>query len=151
MSANPFDLHSALLARHAQHVVLVHFPIALSMASWVFEVLARWRRSPALAAAAYYNLVGAATSSLAALATGLAAWQLQLSGARLRGNLRLHLVFALVCSALLWVLWFMRARHRRTAQAPGVLYFVMATLAAAAIALTGHLGGFLSGVNSASN
>ena len=30
---NPFDLKAALLARHAQHVVLIHFPIALFIAS----------------------------------------------------------------------------------------------------------------------
>jgi uncharacterized membrane protein len=147
MSASPLDLHAALTAKHAQHVVLVHFPIALSLASWLFDLLARWRRSPALAAAAYCNLVGAAISSLAAVATGLAAWQLQLGGARLKGNLRLHLVFAVTCSAMLWLLWWLRARERRTAQAPGGLYFALAALAAAMIALTGHLGGFLSGVN----
>ena len=34
---NPFDTKSLLLARHAQHVVLIHFPIALFIASnnWV--------------------------------------------------------------------------------------------------------------------
>ena len=26
---NPFDFKTALLAKHAQHVVLIHFPIAL--------------------------------------------------------------------------------------------------------------------------
>jgi hypothetical protein len=26
---NPFDLRAAILAKHAQHVVLIHFPIAL--------------------------------------------------------------------------------------------------------------------------
>jgi hypothetical protein len=29
MSANPFDIKTAILAKHAQHVVLIHFPIAL--------------------------------------------------------------------------------------------------------------------------
>jgi uncharacterized membrane protein len=37
---NPFDIKAALLAGHAQHPVLVHFPIALFIASAVFEVLA---------------------------------------------------------------------------------------------------------------
>jgi len=46
MTVNPFDLKSALLAKHAQHVV-----------------------------------------------TGVLAWQLQLEGERLRGNLRLNLGF----------------------------------------------------------
>ena len=30
---NPFDLKSVLLAKHAQHVAMVHFPIALTFAS----------------------------------------------------------------------------------------------------------------------
>lgn len=30
---NPFSLREALLARHAQHVVLIHFPIALFLAA----------------------------------------------------------------------------------------------------------------------
>lgn len=147
MSANAFDLHAALTAKHAQHVVVVHFPIALAFASWAFDLLARWRHSPALAAAAYCNLTGAAITSLAAIVTGLAAWQLQLAGARLKGNLRLHLIFAVLSSVMLWLLWLRRSRLRRTGQSPGPADALLAVLAAGLIALTGHLGGFLSGVN----
>jgi hypothetical protein len=32
MRANPFDLRTLLFAKHAQHVVLIHFPIALFIA-----------------------------------------------------------------------------------------------------------------------
>ena len=46
-STNPFDLKAALLAGHAQHPVIIHFPIALFIASVVFEVLAAWRKQPA--------------------------------------------------------------------------------------------------------
>ena len=144
---SPFDVRTVLLAKHAQHVVIVHFPIALSLMSWFFDLLAQWRRSPALAAAAYYNLAWAAISSPVAVATGLAAWQLQLGGVRLKGNLRLHLVLAVACAVMLWILWGIRARHRRAARPPGKLYFALAALTAAAIGLTGHLGGFLSGIN----
>ena len=35
---NPFDLKTALLAKHAQHVVLIHFPIALFMVSFAFDL-----------------------------------------------------------------------------------------------------------------
>jgi len=35
---NPFDVKSVLLAKHAQHVVIVHFPIALSLMSWFFDL-----------------------------------------------------------------------------------------------------------------
>jgi len=33
VSVSLFDLRAALLAKHAQHVVLIHFPIALFMAN----------------------------------------------------------------------------------------------------------------------
>ena len=33
MSVNPFEIKTVLLAKHAQHVVLVHFPIALFVAA----------------------------------------------------------------------------------------------------------------------
>jgi uncharacterized membrane protein len=85
-----------MLAKHAQHVVLVHFPIALTTAAIVFEWIAVWRPGPraaALAEAAYWNLSFAATTVVATLATGLLAWQWQLEGAPLRGTLLLHALF----------------------------------------------------------
>ena len=93
-STNPFDLKAALLAGHAQHPVIIHFPIALFIASVVFELLAIWRKQPILASVAYYNLLGAALTVPVAIATGLEAWQWQLEGATLKGNLRLHLICA---------------------------------------------------------
>lgn len=77
---NPFDLKAALLARHAQHVVLIHFPIALYIMGVAFDLLAAWRKSSALALAAYYDLTAAALTALPAAATGLLAWQLQFGG-----------------------------------------------------------------------
>jgi uncharacterized membrane protein len=43
---NPFDLKAALLAKHAQHPVIIHFPIALFIASLAFDFLAIWREIP---------------------------------------------------------------------------------------------------------
>ena len=37
---NPFDLKAAIAAKHAQHVVLIHFPIALFIAG---VALISWR------------------------------------------------------------------------------------------------------------
>ena len=56
---NPFDLKAALLAKHAQHPVIIHFPIALFIISVAFDLLAIWKRNPAMAKAAYYNLLAA--------------------------------------------------------------------------------------------
>src|SRR6266566_5041543 len=101
-STNPFDLKAALLAGHAQHPVIIHFPIALFIASAVFELLAVWRKQPVLASVAYYNLIGAALTVPLAIATGLGAWRWQLEGAALKGNLRLHVICALTSALLIF-------------------------------------------------
>jgi uncharacterized membrane protein len=143
---NPFDLKAALLAGHAQHPVLVHFPIALFIASAVFEVLAIWRKQPVFAAVAYCNLLGAALSLPFTIATGLGAWRWQLEGAPLKGNLQLHLVCALTSAALILVLWWKRSRLHAQQRQPGADYFVVLALGLVMITLTGHLGGIVSGL-----
>jgi uncharacterized membrane protein len=144
---NPFDLKSALLAKHAQHVVLIHFPIALFLASFAFDLVARWRRDRNLATVAYYNLTAAAIATLPAVVTGLIAWQWLLEGERLRGNLRLHLLFGSLSAAMIFLLWRWRARLRRSPeQRLTAVYLAVALIAVFVVALTGHLGGILSGV-----
>ena len=145
---HPFDVKSALLAKHAQHVVLIHFPIALFIVGTTFDFLARWTGKKTLATAAYYNFLAAAVSTPPVLATGLLAWQFALEGQHLKGILLMHLVFAFVTSALMWLVgWLHYKAGRKPEQSlPGyrlLLEFVGVVL----VALTGHLGSFLSGVN----
>ncbi|HEY7402503.1 MAG TPA: DUF2231 domain-containing protein [Candidatus Angelobacter sp.] len=144
---NPFDLKAALLARHAQHVVLIHFPIALFLVGVAFDFAARWKRNAALAAASYYNLTIAAIASVPAVVTGLAAWQWQLEGQRLKGTLLFHLVFGLSSSVLIWLTWLLHYRGRKPGREPSQYRFVLEGIAIVVVALTAHLGGFLSGVN----
>ena len=144
---NPFDLKTALLAKHAQHVVLIHFPIALFITAVVFDLTAQWTKRPSLAHAAYYNLLVAAISTVPVLATGLLAWQFQLEGQKLKGILLLHLILACISTAMIWLVWWVHFRaRRRTVLLPGYR-FAVEFLAVGLVALTGHLGGFLSGVN----
>jgi uncharacterized membrane protein len=144
---NPFDLKAALLAKHAQHPVIIHFPIALFIISVAFDLLAIWKRNPAIAKAAYYNLVTAALTTPLAIASGLTAWQWQLEGARLKGNLLLHMTFALIASAMIWLLCGSRFRERKLPpQAPGAGYIALAIATVLLIAVAGHLGGIVSGV-----
>src|SRR5204863_9656443 len=124
-SPNPFDIRAALFARHAQHPVIIHFPIALFMASVVFEVVAIWRKQPTLASVAYYNLADAAVTLPFAIATGLGAWQWQLEGAALRGTLRLHLICALTSASLVLFLCWMRSRLRTRGDSPHAAYFAL--------------------------
>ncbi len=145
-ATNPFDLRAALLAPHSQHPVIVHFPIALFITSALFEILATWRRQPIFATVAYFNLVGAALSLPFTIVSGLAAWHWQLEDATLKGNLRLHLVLALTTATIILLLCWKRSRLRGRGEAPRAMYFALMTLGLLAITLTGHLGGFLSGV-----
>ncbi|MBZ5493740.1 MAG: DUF2231 domain-containing protein [Acidobacteriia bacterium] len=144
---NPFDLKSALLARHAQHVVLIHFPIALFLVSVAFDIAAQWCSKAAFAAVAYYNLTVAAVSSVLAVATGLMAWHWQLEGQKLKGTLLLHLLLGLGSTLFIWLVWWVHFRGRKPERTLPMYRFPLEMAAAGVVALTAHLGGFLSGVN----
>ena len=145
---NPFDLRAALMAKHAQHVVLVHFPIALCLTGVAFDFLARWTKRGTLAAAAYYNLFVGAVMTLPVVASGLLAWRWQLEGQRLRGNLLLHLVLGTVSAALIWFVWWLHvlARRRSGQSLPGYV-LAIEVVGALVVGLTAHIGGILSGIN----
>jgi uncharacterized membrane protein len=145
---HPFDIKAALLAKHAQHVVLIHFPIALFIGGVAFDFLAQWTKKQLLAAAAYCNLLAAAVATVPVLITGVLAWQWQLEGERLKGVLLMHLVLGWASSLLIWVVFLvhMRAQRKNGGVLPGYRLPIEA-VGVALVALTGHLGGFLSGVN----
>jgi uncharacterized membrane protein len=147
LMVNPFDPKTAIFAKHAQHVVLIHFPIALFISAVVFDLIAQWKDRSGLANAAYYNLVGATISTLPVLATGILAWQFQLEGQKLKGILLMHLVLACVSTVLIWLVWWLHFRARRRTLVLPRYRLAVEFLAVGIIALTGHLGGFLSGVN----
>jgi uncharacterized membrane protein len=144
---NPLVLKTALLAKHAQHVVLIHFPIALFITAVAFDLIAEWTKRRGLADAAYYNLLIAAVSTVPVLATGLLAWRFQLEGQKLKGILLLHLVLACFSSVMIWLVWWVHFRARRRTVFLPSYRFAVEFLAVGMVALTGHLGGFLSGVN----
>jgi len=148
MRVNPFDIKTLLLARHAQHVVLIHFPIALFIVAVVFDYVAQRTKNRSLAAAAYFNLLFAAISTVPVVASGLAAWQWALEGQKLKGILLMHLVLGCTSSVLIWVVFLIHWRARRRDQESLPKYrLVIEAIAMLIIVLTGHLGGFLSGVN----
>jgi len=145
---HPFDIKAALLAKHAQHVVLIHFPIALFIAGVVFDFLAQWTKQKTLAAAAYCNFLAAAVVTVPVLITGILAWQWQLEGQRLKGVLLLHLLLGWASSLLIWIVCLVHVRAKR--KQGGVLpsyRLPVEAVAVVLVTLTGHLGGFLSGVN----
>jgi uncharacterized membrane protein len=145
---HPFDIKTVMLAKHAQHVVLIHFPIALFIIGVLFDFLAQWKKQRVLAAAAYYNLLVAAIATIPVVITGILAWQWELEGQKLKGILLMHLVMGCMSSVLIGVVWFIHriARRNQEEVLPGYRLPIEA-VAVVIVALTGHLGGFLSGVN----
>jgi uncharacterized membrane protein len=144
---NPFDLKTVLFARHAQHVVLIHFPIALFIAAVGFDLIAQLTKRRGVSDTVYYNLLLAAISTLPVLVTGILAWQFQLEGQKLKGILMLHVVLACVSSVMIWLVWWVHFRARRRVQVPPGYRLAIEFLAVSAVVLTAHVGGFLSGVN----
>jgi uncharacterized membrane protein len=145
---HPFDIKTVLLAKHAQHVVLIHFPIALFIIGVLFDFLAQWKKQRPLAVAAYYNLLVAAITTVPVVATGILAWQWELEGQKLKGTLLMHLVMGCASSVLICVVWFIhRGTHRKQESVLPGYRLPIEAVAVVIVALTGHLGGFLSGVN----
>lgn len=147
--ANPFDLRTVLLAKHAQHLVLIHFPIALFITGVGLDLFSRGRRESQLASAAYLNISLAAAMVIPTVLTGIAAWQFALDGEKLKGLLLYHMVAASAAAILVIVSWGVQWRSRRSGS-PALprLRISLEVMGVAVIGLTAHLGGFLTGVNS---
>jgi uncharacterized membrane protein len=145
---NPFDLRTIFLEKHAQHVVLIHFPIALFMIGVLFDLLSRGKRDSQLATAAYLNFSVAAVAVFPTYVTGVLAWQFVLEGAKLKGLILLHFVAASCTAVLVVASWWMHWRIRRSDHSSLPRYRIpIELLGVAVIAITAHLGGFLSGIN----
>jgi len=145
---SPFDLKSVLLAKHAQHVAMVHFPIALIFVSVAFDLLSLRKQDLALLRAAYYTVIAAAIAAVPTVASGILAWQLQFHGKAPRGNLKLHMFLALSSSILIWLVCLLHIREQRKPQVNSpTTRLTVEVVAVALTLLTGHVGGFVSGVN----
>jgi uncharacterized membrane protein len=146
---NPFALRTVLLAKHAQHAVLIHFPIALFITGVGLDLLSRGKRHSPLAHAAYLNISIAAAMVIPTVLTGIAAWQFALEGEKLKGLLLFHIVAASIAAILVIVSWWVHWRSRKSGS-PVLpqLRIPLELLGVLIIGLTAHLGGFLSGVNS---
>ena len=145
---NPWNLQAALFAKHAQHAVLIHFPIALFLAGVAFDLASAWTGRKDLANVAYWNLTVAVPGAAAAVITGVLAWQFEFEGRRVKGILLLHLLAASTAFVLIvtaWLVHFLRQR-RPDSQDPHYRWLIEGA-GVLAITLTGYLGGFLSGVN----
>src|SRR5690348_8525582 len=110
---NPWNLHDVLLAKHAQHVVLIHFPIALYITGVLADLAAALTRRRDLEMVAFWNLSLAAISAVPAAITGVLAWQWELSGRHPKGILLFHLLAGSTSLLLILTVWLVHERARR--------------------------------------
>jgi hypothetical protein len=71
-----------------------------------------------------------------------------LEGQELKGILLMHLIFGCASTAMIWSVFWIHRRVRRFPERSLPNHrLVIEALAVLIVGLTGHLGGFLSGVN----
>jgi|GEM_PF-401322 uncharacterized membrane protein len=132
--------HASLIPANCEHPALVHFPIALFICGMFLDILGFIRKDKSMFLAGWYNLVLAAVSSLAALATGLGALLFMHIAAS--GLIRRHLSLAILSTILLWVLAGLRfKRHETLSRSGRAAYYLLAAANLIIIAAVGHLGG----------
>ncbi len=141
-------LAKLLLPKHGQHPVLVHFPLALFVLSFVFDFLGNRGRNRGLLGAGYYNLSAAAFFAPITVLTGFLAWQYNYGGISVlslkqNSNLLIHLLLGLTTTLVLWIAWRLRHKLREEERLPAS-YLAIAFAVFLIVVITGHLGGTLA-------
>lgn len=133
----------AVTVSHPTHVMAVHFPIALSTASFLFVVLALIFRSRSLEQAAFYNNILVFFTTLFAGASGMQINLSNYAGAAPNANLKFFLAATLTILSLLLVLG--RLSSSRVLWKPNtmVLYVIGFACNFALAAALGFLGGVI--------
>lgn len=89
----------AITELHPTHPMIVHFPIGLTGAAFLFILLAWWRKSDSLEKAAFYNLILAALSVIPAGITGIISNNVDYGGNAANAGVKIVLGIALFALA----------------------------------------------------
>jgi uncharacterized membrane protein len=131
---------TGLIPKNAYHPAFVHFPIALFIGGLILDFLGMVRKDKTLLRAGWYNIVMAAISALAGIASGVAA--MALMKMPYRGLIFDHMKWAVFSTVIIWILVAMRMhRHDKMNYSLRLVYYVLATVALLSISWAGHLGG----------
>ena len=126
------------------HPIFVHYTIALTSASLVFDALGFFSGKTSLSAAGGWTLVGSALMTLVTLSTGLtSSTRAPVEEGEARSFLRAHMALGLIFYGLLVAMVFWRLSLWQGGR--GVSWLYLASLAAVALVMTvqGYLGGEL--------
>lgn len=126
------------------HPIVVHYTIALTSSSLLFELLGRLRRQPELTATAWWTLALGTVATILTLVTGVTARRrLEIGEGTARSYLRLHMalgpmVFGSLTAMSLWrgSLWLAHAT-------PGWWYLAALAATCSLMAVQGYAGGEL--------
>ncbi len=126
------------------HPILVHYTIALTSASLLFDFLGRVLHVPGLAVTGWWTLPLSAAATVLTLATGAASRvRLDIGEGQARSYLRLHMALGPAFFGLLVAMTIWRALLWRAEREVGWAYLAAMTLTAAVMAVQGYAGGEL--------
>ncbi len=126
------------------HPILVHFTIALTSTSLLFDVLGRVRHLPELAASAWWTLALSVLATVLTLTTGvISRLRLEIGEGPARSYLRLHMALGPAFFGMLIALAIWRGALWRAGEEVGWWYLAALALASAVMAIQGYLGGEL--------
>jgi uncharacterized membrane protein len=126
------------------HPIFVHFTIALTSASLVFDALGFFSTKSSLTAAGFWTLVGSAAMTLITISTGLtSATRARVEEGEARSFLRAHMALGLIFYGLLVAVTFWRIALWRNGQGVSWLYLTSIAIVALVMTIQGYLGGEL--------
>jgi uncharacterized membrane protein len=126
------------------HPIFVHFTIALTSASLVFDALGLWFGRTSLTAAGGWTLVGSAVMTLITISTGLtSATRAPVEGGEARSFLRAYMALGLIFYGLLVAVTFWRVSLWQSGRGVSWLYLMSLAVVSLVMTMQGYLGGEL--------
>ena len=126
------------------HPIFVHFTIALTSASLIFDALGFFTGRASLTAAGGWTLVGSTLLTLATLTTGLtSAARAPVEEGEARSFLRAHMALGMIFYGLLVAIFFWRISLWQGGQFVSWLYLAALAFVSLVMTVQGYLGGEL--------
>lgn len=126
------------------HPIFVHFTIALTSASLVFEALGFFLVKTSLTNAGGWTLLGSAVMTLMTISTGLtSSTRAPIEEGEARSFLRAHMALGLIFFGLLVAITFWRVSLWQKGQGVSWLYLISLAVVSLVMTMQGYLGGEL--------
>jgi uncharacterized membrane protein len=126
------------------HPIFVHFTIALTSASLVFDALGFFLNRASLSSAGGWTLLGSAVMTLMTISTGLtSSTRAPVEEGEARSFLRAHMALGLIFFGLLVAVTFWRVSLWQNGRGVSWLYLLSLVVVSLVMSLQGYLGGEL--------